>query len=249
MADAATNTSGQDSDLIRLYPQLSGVPYRSFLTRLHAVVEPEWYLEIGTSRGDSLALSRARSVAVDPAFRIKHDIAVHKGELHLFQMTSDEFFDDAKRQAWMPRFDLAFLDGMHLFEYLLRDFINTERYCASQSVIAIHDCVPITLAAADRTWVRSRTRQWTGDVWKLVPILQKYRPGLQIRVVDCPPSGLVLVTGLDPENRVLTEAYDDIFKEYEPATISSYGKDRLYEELAIISSESEAAAPYDKDVG
>ena len=29
-----------------------------------------------------------------------------------------------------PTLDLVFIDGMHLFEYALRDFMNVERYCA-----------------------------------------------------------------------------------------------------------------------
>ncbi len=32
---------------------------------------------------------------------------------------------------------------------------------------------------------------WTGDVWKLIPILQRYRPDLQLTLFDAPPSGLV----------------------------------------------------------
>src|SRR5256885_12302956 len=31
--------------------------------------------------------------------------------------------------------DLAFIDGMHLFEFALRDFVNLERYCAPGSTI------------------------------------------------------------------------------------------------------------------
>ena len=48
--------------------------------------------------------------------------------------------------------DLAFIDGMHHFEFALRDFINVEKYCSADSIILIHDVYPI-----DATERRSRT--------------------------------------------------------------------------------------------
>ncbi len=45
---------------------------------------------------------------------------------------------------------MAFLDGMHHFEYLLRDFINTEKHCSSNSVILLHDCLPTDRHVARR---------------------------------------------------------------------------------------------------
>jgi hypothetical protein len=54
------------------------------------------------------------------------------------------------------------------------------------------------------------TQAWTGDVWKMVPCLGKYRPDLSLLIVDTNPTGLLLVSGLDPLNRVLSSAYDEI---------------------------------------
>ena len=36
------------------------------LKHLHALVQPRNYLEIGVRKGASLALSRARTIAIDP---------------------------------------------------------------------------------------------------------------------------------------------------------------------------------------
>ena len=48
--------------------------------------------------------------------------------------------------------DLAFIDGMHLFEYALRDFINVERFADWSSVIVFDDMLPrnVDEAARDR---------------------------------------------------------------------------------------------------
>ena len=46
--------------------------------------------------------------------------------------------------------DLVFIDGLHLFEFALRDFFNAEAWCSRTSTIVLHDCVPIARATADR---------------------------------------------------------------------------------------------------
>jgi len=229
------------------YPQCNGLGYKKFLKRMHVALSPNWYLEIGSSRGDSLAISKASSIAIDPSFAIKHDIWSGKEELHLFQMTSDAYFDRNGSEPEHPKIELAFLDGMHLFEYLLRDFLSTERVSSPDGIIVMHDCVPMHADAASRTWDRQKTRQWTGDVWKLVPILKSFRPDLNIRVVDCAPSGLVLVSGLDPENNSLSENYDQIVEEFSNMDAEDFGLDKLHESLAMISSESSEAAPFNTD--
>jgi hypothetical protein len=82
--------------------------------------------------------------------------------------------------------DVAFLDGMHLFEYLLRDFIHTERVCDRNSVILLDDCLPVNIEMTDgerRPDLRKDAELaswWTGDVWKVVEILRELRPDLRI---------------------------------------------------------------------
>jgi hypothetical protein len=51
---------------------------------------------------------------------------------------------------------------------------------------------------------------WTGDVWKVVPILRHYRPDLHVTVFDSSPTGLAVVTGLNPANHTLSEHYAEI---------------------------------------
>ena len=92
---------------------------------------------------------------------------------------------------------------MHTFEASLHDFMNLERFCARESVIAIHDCYPKDEGVA----IRKRSKD---GVWKLIVCLNEFRPDLQVVVVEVPPTGLGLVTCLDPTSTVLEDRYDEI---------------------------------------
>ncbi len=227
----------------RIYPQLTGAHYLEVLETIHNIIKPDWYLEVGISHGGSLEKSRAKTIAVDPKLSIHTKALQPLPEIHLFQMTSDDFFAAKKVGQLTSKIDLAFLDGMHRFEFLLRDFMNTEQLCSGQSTIILHDCVPISAPASERHWDHKKTSAWTGDVWKLVPILKKYRPDLDIQVLDCPPSGLTVISNLDPLSTVLTKNYDKIVDEFFDQTITSFGKDHLWDILAVKSHKSFSANP------
>ena len=48
------------------------------------------------------------------------------------------------------RLDLVFVDGMHLFEFALRDFMNVERHADWWSVIVFDDILPRDVDEAAR---------------------------------------------------------------------------------------------------
>jgi predicted O-methyltransferase YrrM len=198
-------------------PRHEGTGYLKLLRRLHALRRPRSYLEIGTARGMTLALARCASVAIDPRFRLAHDVRKGKPACHLFEMTSDAFFAAQDPTALFGGpVDLAFIDGMHHFEFALRDFMNIEPHCRPDSLIVLHDCLPVDAHMARRD-PRDRSRAntahypdaWAGDTWKALWILQRYRPDLRIFAFDAPPSGLVVVTHLDPASTLLKQRYDE----------------------------------------
>jgi hypothetical protein len=190
--------------LTQFYP--TRVRYLEFLQGVHTALLPPTYLEIGIRRGDSLALSRTRSIGIDPAFSLKADAPV---DASLFRETSDEYF--ARERPSEPFGDrpisLAFIDGMHLLEFALRDFMNVELHAHWASVVVFDDIFPRrpVEAARDRS-----TRAWTGDVYKLLAILARHRPDLICLRVDTRPTGLLLVLALDPTSRVLSKRYEQI---------------------------------------
>lgn len=219
-------------------PRAAGESYLLLLKAMHTHLKPRTYLEIGSATGRSLALAECASLAIDPAFSLTRDPVLKKPSLHLFQCTSDVFFrnNDPSKVLGGP-VDMAFLDGMHLYEFLLRDFLNTEKYCRPNSVIALHDCVPADNLMTRRVQfdpAKTLPPAWTGDVWKVAPILKQYRPDLAITVADAAPTGLVLITNLDPSSTVLERAYAEILKAWADVDLASYGLDRFVEECEMV---------------
>ena len=178
--------------------------YSEFLSSVHSLVRPRRYLEIGVRTGMSLALARCRSVGIDPAYSIEAEL---DADVALFRTTSDEYFarPDPLAPVQGQPFDLAFIDGMHLFEFALRDFINVERQTDWTSVIVFDDMLPrnVQEAASDR-----ETKAWTGDVYKVILTLREYRPDLVLLPVDTLPTGLLLVLAPDRDSTALTDHYD-----------------------------------------
>jgi hypothetical protein len=204
-------------------PDLTGDHYQRLLSRLHNALAPTTYLEIGVETGKTLALARCHAIGIDPEFRFD-DIAVAraivaKPSVALYQMPSDDFFArfDPNVLFGGP-IEMAFLDGMHRCEYLLRDFFHTERHCLPNSVIALHDCLPLEAPMAERdpnlpAVDARRQGMWTGDVWRTALLLKRRRPDLRIIVLDAAPTGLVLITNLDPHNTLLADNHDEFVAE------------------------------------
>ena len=223
-------------------PDHRGIGYLSVLKRMHDVLAPTSYLEIGTNTGDSLTLATCSTIAVDPKFRLGgRDVIGKKPLCVFFQETSDKFFQqhDLKR-ILNGSIDMAFLDGMHHCEYLLRDFANTERHSCPHSMIALHDCVPVDLAIAGRTFSQSRAVHraywWAGDVWRTLLALQKYRPDLSFTVLDAQPTGLVLITNLDPDSKVLIHDYASIVREMMSLSLAEIGLEQFFAMINLQST-------------
>lgn len=156
-------------------------------------------------------------------------------EAHLFRATSDDFFPSDALARLGRKVDFAFLDSMHLFEFLLRDFIGVERGALPGAVVTMRDVVPLNGLMALRDWDFTKTTAWTGDVWKLLPILRKYRPDLRVKVLDCAPTGLALVHGLDPQSEVLSQNYDAILVKWMNVTLDQKWRDYLAAEFPLVT--------------
>jgi SAM-dependent methyltransferase len=184
------------------------VPYLQVLQALHDTLQPSLYLEIGVRRGRSLALARGPAIGVDPAPELAEALPE---STRMFQVASDDFFRELATGAMTGPPDLAFIDGMHLFEYALRDFMHVERLATPTTLVVIDDIYPSHPAQAERN---RRTRVWTGDIWKLASCLAELRPDLLLVPLDTAPTGLLLVAGLDPDNRVLWNHYNPIVRRF-----------------------------------
>jgi hypothetical protein len=183
--------------------------YLSVLEYLHNTLEPRLYLEIGVRNGNSLRLAHCQAIGVDPS---PDDAIKLLNSASIFSVTSDEFFlqhADVLRTNTPP--ELVFIDGMHLFEFVLRDFINIERYSTAGTVVAVDDVFPNHRIQAQRL---RNSSVWTGDVWKLGYCLAEHRPDLNLTYLDTYPTGMLIISNLDPDNSHLLDTYNPICRQY-----------------------------------
>lgn len=190
---------------------MPGSDYIDILGHLLDFLEPKNYVEIGVEFGTTLKLVKPpiRAIGIDPAPQIEGRLAEN---ISLYRSTSDDFFADNDLKSILgASFDLAFIDGLHIFEQVLRDFINFEKYAGPDSLILIHDCLPLDCQTASRT---RQTQFWSGDVWKIVPCLKRERPDLSLFTIPAYPTGLCLIGGLDSGSNFLSKNYDLIVDRY-----------------------------------
>lgn len=203
---------------------LDGENFRSIFAKIHQHFRPRTYLEIGVGRGTTISLvdPSTRAIGVDPSPQIDTPLPPN---IRILKEPSDAFFarDGVQSEFAGAPLEFAFIDGMHLFEYALRDFIHIERNGTPDTRVLVHDCYPLDEVTASRA---RTTTFWTGDVWKLTLGLRRFRPDLRVSTLAAPPSGLCVIRGLDPGSTVLEERYSDICKELLPLSLSDVGADR-----------------------
>jgi len=108
------------------------------------------YLEIGCASDILFNLVDATSkVGVDPL----------SGGTH--RVISDDFF-----KTNVNKFNVIFIDGLHTYQQVRQDLINSLRVVEDGGFIALHDTLP-------RNWVEQNVPglfpgAWTGDVWKVL---------------------------------------------------------------------------------
>ncbi|HEV8097177.1 MAG TPA: class I SAM-dependent methyltransferase [Burkholderiales bacterium] len=204
--------------------RLPGPSSAEVLSAIHNWLRPRTYVEIGVAEGNSLllVLPGTRAIGVDPAPAITRPLPP---DTTVYAEKSDDFFASRDVRGLLGGLpvEMAFIDGMHLFEFALRDFMNLERYCTPGSTILFDDSLPFDRRSADRN---RTTDFWTGDVWRVIPALKKYRPDLRIHTIAASPTGLCLVRGLDPASRVIAENYDAIVKEFRALDYSTPESDK-----------------------
>jgi len=94
-----------------------------------------------------------------------------------YRMTSDEFFAKHIPQ----KYDIIFVDGLHLFEQAHRDILNSLSNLNENGTIVVHDCNPLEEITQRRSQV---SVAWLGDVWKAILKLRIEEPLISIDTVN-----------------------------------------------------------------
>ncbi|MQA73290.1 MAG: class I SAM-dependent methyltransferase [Solirubrobacterales bacterium] len=220
--DEAQRKAQRDEQLAETRRRLPGPGYYLVLRWIHEILRPPNYVEIGVRKGVSLrmALEGTRRIGVDPSPMLHTEYP----DTRIFALPSDEFFARHDLDDLLgAKVALAFIDGLHLFEQVLRDFVHLERHSDPATVILLHDCLPFD----EPTSRREQTMDfYSGDVWKAALALRRRRPELEMMTVRTAPTGLCMVRGLDAGSRRLEKELPEIVSAYRDLDFDYYSAHR-----------------------
>jgi len=107
------------------------------------------YLEIGCDQDQLFSkINIENKIGVDP---------VSGGNT---RKSSDDFFSTNK-----INFDLVFIDGLHEYDQVKKDILNSLKFLNPNGIILVHDCLPSSMS---KQAVPRYRMSWNGDVWKAI---------------------------------------------------------------------------------
>jgi tetratricopeptide (TPR) repeat protein len=226
-----------DPDFFSAYAELAvlnmpGEDYLSILGRIHGLLQSPNYVEIGVDTGRSMALAGTNTqvIGIDPTPRLWRQLP---DNAKTYEMTSDDFFQNHDLRAELDgsAVQMAFIDGLHTFEQVLRDWMHLECFAAENAVFLLHDVIPLD----EKTSTPQRkTAFWSGDTWKIIPCLLDTRPDLDIFVVPTPPTGLAVIRHLNPAATGLRDNFADLLADYAGLTFADFT--RLQTDYEIVDN-------------
>ena len=122
-----------------------------------------YYLEIGCDDDELFSKIKINNkIGVDP---------VSGGNI---RSTSDEFFKNNKL-----KFDIIFIDGLHIYEQVKKDILNSIKVLNPNGIILLHDCLPREMS---HQAVPRYRHYWNGDVWKAIV---EFRQNPKLEIYTC----------------------------------------------------------------
>jgi len=160
------------------------------------------YLEIGCDQNQLFSkVLIENKIGVDP---------VSGGNI---RKTSDDFFKEN-----VNKFDIVFIDGLHTYEQVKKDILNSVNFLNENGIILVHDCMPDSLG---KQAVPRYKMQWNGDVWKaIVDLRQKENLNIYTCEMD---QGIGIITNKKnssvlklnkPIGKIKFKDYFENYKEY-----------------------------------
>lgn len=181
------------------------------LNKLASALKVGRYLEIGVETGITFhQVDCQLKTGVDPKFLFdlaRSEELNRHGICEYHEVASDVFFSGRDRGG--ERYDLIFIDGLHHFDQVMRDFIHSTAHAHPRTVFLIDDTLPCDVFSAMRDQqqaleLRSRYslgfqgNAWHGDVYLFVLLLPVYFPGYRFRTIVGSGSNPQTVVWFDP---------------------------------------------------
>jgi hypothetical protein len=148
------------------------------------------YLEIGVRNPDH----NYNHIIADEKYSVDPGLEYDENPVD-FKMTSDEFYELLKNNKILSskiRFDVIFIDGLHLAEQVDRDIMNSMKFVKSDGFVVLHDCNPPTEWHARENYYYYKTpagQYWNGTTWKAF-LKWRFNPSVNSCCIDSDCGGL-----------------------------------------------------------
>jgi hypothetical protein len=150
------------------------------LRRLHGLLRPRAYLQIGSRRGEPLSLARCGTVLVAPEPQLPPHTLDGKPWLKLYAAESDSFFAQERDDIFEQEpLDLVVIDGARSLPQLARDLRHIERWSNERTCAAVF--------ADSEEYILSQ----------FVHLARQRRSDLRVHLVGGDPDAFLLVWGFD----------------------------------------------------
>lgn len=169
-------TSGAKEIFYKKYPEidLNIKMYRNeIINKIIKDNNYKSYLEIGINDGINFEkINCDQKIGVDPKSTKATEIK-----------TSDDFFNNLEKDK---KFDIIFIDGLHLCEQVNRDLENSFKHLNKGGTIVVHDTNPPSeFCAKEEPYYNAPINgYWTGDVYKSIIKLRENKSNIEIFTVD-----------------------------------------------------------------
>ena len=178
------------------------------------------YLEIGSQFGYTLEAVRIpNKIGIDP--NPMHSLKVMPLGVKSLVFTSDQYFATISDSVV---FNFVYIDGLHIFQQVYRDFINSINHLSEDGIILIDDVIPVDSYSAGTNQIRAVTERniqgnsskaWQGDVYKLLSLIANEMLFLELKVIIYPSNAQAIIKFKGPKqhlefNRELFARYDKL---------------------------------------
>lgn len=182
------------------------------------------YLEIGYQQGinyNKINIKNKTAVDPSPLMNIStNDVDIINGiyverKNNLYLTTSDLFF-----QKFTYKYDIIFIDGLHTYDQVKKDFDNSIKSLNPNGVIVLHDMNPddvfyngSIITGEERSKSFDEGGQWNGDCFKLAIDISNGLYNYEYVTLDMDNGCMVVFPFIERkvyENRNITKDYNSL---------------------------------------